>query len=165
VAEKPDAEYDKAEFVIDTSGLLDGAQRWYPMENFPGLWEKLDGLIADGSMISVSEVYKELERQEGDPIHLWCKARKKMFKPLTLKVQEATGTVLAAHRNLVHERRERSRADPFVIGLAIASETIVITGERPSASIAKPRIPDVCKAMGVGCISLPDLIRRRGWKF
>ena len=41
----------------------------------------------------------------------------------------------------------------------------VITGETPSGSLKRPKIPDVCLAIGVEPIGLLDLIRREGWVF
>jgi len=56
-------------------------------------------------------------------------------------------------------------ADPFVIALAKVEDLIVVTGERATNNLAKPKIPDVCNDMGIECINILDLMRREGWQF
>ena len=41
----------------------------------------------------------------------------------------------------------------------------VVTGEKPTGNIAKPRIPDVCDALGVHCLTLMEYIEAQGWTF
>jgi hypothetical protein len=79
------------------------------------------------------------------------------------RIQERVSVILEQHERLV--RHNRSGADPFVIGLAMVEGCTVVTGERPSGSLAKPRIPDVCDALEVSCIDLLGLFRQRGWRF
>ena len=49
-------------YCIDTSALMDAWVRWYPLENFPSLWENLDILTNSGQLISSEEVYRKLEK-------------------------------------------------------------------------------------------------------
>jgi len=53
-------------------------------------------------------------------------------------------------------------ADPYVIALAQVRELTVVTAEKQKPS--KPRIPDVCKTLGVPCIALVEMFRREGWR-
>lgn len=53
-------------------------------------------------------------------------------------------------------------ADPFVIALAQERGLTVVTAEKSKPT--KPRIPDVCKALGVPCITLVELFRRESWR-
>lgn len=78
--------------------------------------------------------------------------------PLTREVQEATSRVLAVHPKLISLGSNKSSADPFVVALAIAQEGTVITQEMPSGKLHKPRIPDVCIAMGVPWLTLPQFV-------
>ena len=57
----------------------------------------------------------------------------------------------------------RNGADPFVIGLAIARGGSVVTQETPR-TIIKPRIPDVCEALEVPCMTLPEFVDSQGWQ-
>jgi hypothetical protein len=40
-----------------------------------------------------------------------------------------------------------------------------VTGESASGKINKPRIPDVCDALGIEVLSLLGVFRREGWTF
>jgi hypothetical protein len=56
-------------------------------------------------------------------------------------------------------------ADPFVIGLAIANKSAVVTEETLSGNLMKPRIPDVCNSLGVRCTNLAGFLREQAWQF
>ena len=40
-----------------------------------------------------------------------------------------------------------------------------MTEETMSGSLQKPRIPDVCRAMGMTCVNLVGFIEQQGWTF
>jgi hypothetical protein len=115
-------------YCVDTSGWLDGWQRYYPPDVFPSLWAKLDELIAAGEIVSSDEVYVELARK-ADDLHDWVKARKQMLVPLSERVQQLAVELLSEYPRLVDTLRGRSKADPFVIATAIDMNAVVVTGE------------------------------------
>jgi hypothetical protein len=39
----------------------------------------------------------------------------------------------------------------------------IVTDEKPTGSLDRPNIPDVCSAMGMNCIGLLDVIRAEKW--
>jgi len=51
-------------YCVDTSALIDGLERYYPEENFPGLWTKVDSLIKDGRFLISEEVWEELRQKD-----------------------------------------------------------------------------------------------------
>lgn len=59
----------------------------------------------------------------------------------------------------------RNEADPFVIALAIARDGVVMTEETLSGSLDKPRIPNVCAALDIRCLSLVEFVREQNWTF
>jgi len=151
-------------YSIDTSGILDG-RRFYPPDVFPTVWTKFENLIASGHARATDEVLRELKKKEGDEVYKWCLGMNDFFLPLDGEIQAAVSDVLAAHPNLVQSGGKRSAADPFVIAVARAHKCAVVTGESRSGKLDKPRIPDVCDALGVKCYSFLELIRREGWTF
>lgn len=151
-------------YSIDTSAILDGWVRYYPPEQFPGLWSRLEDLIRDGDLRASEEVLRELQKRD-DAVHAWADEQDGLFVPIDDSVQDAVSEILADHPKLIDTRTNRSAADPFVIALAKTSSCTVITGEGPSGSQKRPHIPDVCKAIGVPWIRLVDLIRIEGWSF
>ena len=80
------------------------------------------------------------------------------------EIQGVVAEILAAHQRLVDERRNRSKGDPFVVALATRKGFAVVTGEKASGNLQKPKIPDVCGALNSKCIGLLDLFREQGWQ-
>jgi hypothetical protein len=65
----------------------------------------------------------------------------------------------------VDSEKERSRADPFVIALALVKKCPVVTGEKSNGTPNRPKIPIVCDHFGVRYLNLLQLIREKHWKF
>ena len=151
-------------FCMDTSAWLDGWARDYPPDVFPSLWEKIDELIANGTICSTEEVYIELKKKD-DSLIEWMKTRKQVFTPIEDEIQDIVVELLTEHPRLVDTHRNRSQADPFVIATAEYLEATVVTGETPRGKLDKPRIPDVCQHRGTDCISFLEMLRMVGWRF
>lgn len=124
----------------------------------------MEELIRSGDLRASEEVMYELEKKD-DEAYAWAKAQDGFFVPMDDEIQDAVSTILADHPRLLDTRRGRSGADPFVIALAKTRGCAVVTGERPSGSLKRPKIPDVCNAIDVEPMSLLDLIRRERWVF
>ena len=150
-------------YSLDTSALLNAWQRNYPPDLFPTLWDNLDRLISNRLVIASEEVLVELEKKD-DEVHGWAKQRPTMFVPLDGQVQQLVRNILRDYPRLIDNRTNRSGADPFVIALAVTERCTVLTGERPSGNLTRPKIPDVCAAMDVRCIGMVDLIREQNWR-
>jgi len=148
-------------YSIDTSAILEGWTRLYPPDVAPGLWEKLEELVAAGELIATEEVLVELKKKEDDAAYKWAQRQRAMFKPIDANIQQAVAIILKNHTRLIEANRNRSSADPFVIGLAQVESCKVVTAERPSGSLNKPKIPDVCSALKVPWISLMELCREQ----
>ena len=151
-------------YSVDTSGWLDGWQRYYPRDVFPTLWSRMDGRIATGEVISSEEVYLELKRKDDD-LHDWIQDRKQMLVPLDEAIQLRAMALLQEFPRLVDTLRGRSQADPFVIATAMERGAVVVTGEPLTGKLDKPRIPDVCQAKQIRCITFLQMIRELKLKF
>jgi hypothetical protein len=151
-------------YCVDTSSLVEAWVRSYPPDVFPSVWEKLGEAMMSGELIATIEVLRELQRKE-DELYKWLNKRKKMFVPIDLEIQREVQQVLSTHKTLIDSRRNRSGADPFVIALAKIEGATVVTEETKSNSSARPRIPDVCDAMGLRWLNLLAFIREQKWKF
>lgn len=151
-------------YCIDTSAIIEPWVRLYPPDLFPSLWENLERLVDDGSLIAPEEVFHELNKKEDD-IFQWARERSKMFVPLSTEVQLAVKEILAEFPKLVDTMSGRSRADPFVIALAKVSGRTVLTYEKHSGTDQRPRIPNVCAHFGIRCMGIVQLIREQGWNF
>lgn len=152
-------------YCLDTSSLLDASVRYYPIDIFPTLWSKLDIIVENGELIAPDEVLHELEKKD-DEIYAWAKQRQKLFYPLNDQLQIVVkDEILATFPKLVDSKKNRSQADPFVVGLARITGRTVVTGERNAGNAQNPKIPDVCEFFGIRCINFLQFIREKGWNF
>jgi len=149
-------------YSIDSSGILD-LFRYYPPDVFPTIWTQMDSAVSRGIVFAIDEVYRELEKKD-DAAFQWLKARRAMIVALDTEIQRLVAGILAAHPRLVDTRKNRSSGDPFVIGLAQSRGLSVVTGERASGVIAKPKIPDVREALKITCMDVLSMFRNEGWK-
>ena len=150
-------------FCVDTSGWLDGWRRNYPPDVFKSLWVKIEALVDEGEIIASEEVYMELAKKDDD-LHEWIQARKSMLVRPEVRIQERVAELLSKYPRLVATLKGRSQADPFVIATAIEHRAVVVTGESMGTA-ERPRIPFVCQAEGIRCISFLDMIRELGLTF
>jgi hypothetical protein len=151
-------------YSFDTSSLLNGRRDLLPPDTFVTLWMNIESMIATEEIRCVDEVLNELAKRE-DVVHEWAKSQSELFLPLTADVQQAAREVLQAHPKLVGAGGGRNTADPFVIALARVHGGVVITEETLSGNINKPRIPDVCNAMGVPWLNLVRFVQQQAWTF
>jgi hypothetical protein len=151
-------------YCIDTRAWLDGWARDYPPDVFPSLWRKLEELVASGVLKCSEEVYVELEKKD-DGLHRWLKTNKQVVVQIDEQIQSVVVELLSSYSRLVDTHRNRSQADPFVIATAECMKAIFVTGEKPRGKMDTPKIPDVCEARDLRCITFLEMLRELGWKF
>jgi hypothetical protein len=149
-------------YCIDTSSLIAAWQERYPIENFPSFWGKMEDLVVQQRLVAPVEVLNEIQKRSDD-LHAWLKARSGMFRELEDAIQIEAAKILAQFPRLVGQKKLRTSADPFVIALARVETLQIITDEKPTGSLDRPNIPDVCTAMGMTAIGLLDVIRAEKW--
>jgi hypothetical protein len=69
---------------------------------------------------------------------------------------------------------QKNMAYPFVLALALKAhnifpdvkekETIVITHEKPTGNLAKRKLPDICRNLGLRPCRIIDLFKKEKWK-
>ncbi len=152
-------------YSVDSSAIIDGLERYYPEQQFPALWVRVDELIAAGRFVISDEVHDELQRKD-EVARRWCETRKDaIVVPTDGEVVTAVRGILRDHPLLVKAMKGRSRADPFVIAVASVKDGTVVTGEGNDGTATRPKIPSVCGEMKIDCCRFLDLIRREGWSF
>jgi len=153
----------KPKYVFDSGSLID--LKNYPNDVFTSLWDNFSQMIADGEIISSSEVLRELQDYDDD-IGKWAKTEKKIFVKPSIDEQLEVKEILAKYPNLVKESYILSGqpyADPFVIAQAKIYGAVLIHQEKFKPNAHK--IPNVCKKLGVKEMSLFEFFREVGWKF
>ena len=149
-----------AQYGIDTCSLT-ALRRVYPNDVFPGVWAKVSMLAHVDILTAIELVLTELE-VEDDEIWQWARTNASMFCPLDEPIQLKASKILSTHPNLIDLKRRKSAADPFIVAHAIVHSCVVVTEEKPSGGPHRSKIPDVCKAYGIGCIPLIEMLRREG---
>lgn len=154
-------------YVIDTSSLM--ALRDYYPKRFPTFWSRFDQRVQDGTIISVQEVYRELQGRNVPQWLLdWAQANRGIFlKPYELEMQFVQQIFQVPHfQNLISQKQRYSAvpvADPFLIASAHVKEGYVVTQEAKPPNGAK--IPNVCNYFSVGCIDLEGFLDHMNWTF
>jgi len=152
-------------YSIDSSALIHAWRRAYPPKNFPPFWRRLEELISTDRLFSSVEVLRELKKKD-DELHGWCKTHSEVFLSIDDELQDHVIEIMGTYPRLVDTAKGRSAADPFVIGLARMNdpEWTVLSEENPGR-LNSPKIPDVCKAEGIRCLRLVELIQEENWVF
>ncbi len=150
-------------YVVDTCSFTT-MHKTYPRDVFPGVWDKVIELIEAERLISVDEVLHEITRQD-DQLAKWAKTRKGIFVPLTDDVQDAAKEVVNRFVKILDFKKNKSGADPFVIGLAMIRQgAVVVTEEKYSGGPDKHKIPDICGVLGISHMNFLAMIRTEGLK-
>jgi hypothetical protein len=151
-------------YSFDTSSFLNGRRDLLPPAVFVSLWSNIEEMITAGEVRSVEVVRDELSRRD-DEVKAWATSQSDLFVGLSTEIQEATSEILRDHSRLMGAGRGRNAADPFVIAYGRVIGGIVVTEETPRGRMDNPRIPDVCEALGVPCLSLVGFVQAQGWTF
>lgn len=155
-------------YSIDASAILDAWVRHYPIDTFPSFWERFADLGRENIAIASELIGRELGKKDDGCLDWFHNnGLQDFFVDIDDNVQEHVVVMMQnpSHQRLVDDRKGMSGADPFVIGLAQAQNLVVVTGEKPTNSTKRPKIPDVCRDLGITCISVLELMRKEGWQF
>ncbi|HHD16177.1 MAG TPA: DUF4411 family protein [Euryarchaeota archaeon] len=158
-------------YIIDSSSLIDLNKR-NPMDVYPGVWRKMEGLIIKHRLFAPKEVLNEIMEYD-DVLAEWGKNNKNMFVEPTEDQIEIVREILEKFPSII-KINKRNCADPWVIALAIEMNRstqqtlieirrIVVTEEKLRGN--KVRIPFVCSYFTVEVIDIIGMFRTEGWKF
>lgn len=154
-------------YVFDTSSCR-VLRNYYP-DRFPTFWENFQDAIKSGHIVSVREVYNELEQQLQDHwLWDWVKKNRELFLTPTAEETAFVAEIFAVphFRMLVGETQRlkgQPVADPFVIACAKIRGGTVVTEELKKEHAAK--IPNVCEHFQVPCTSMEGFLLQNNWRF
>ncbi len=154
-------------YVFDTNSLR-VLGNYYP-DRFPSFWRHFETLIEDGTIVSVREVYNELERQMSETwLWEWARAHRGMFLIPGPDETRFIGEIFQVpHFRAIVGETQRLRghpvADPFIVACAKVRGGCVVTEEanRPNAA----KVPNVCEHFGVSCTNVEGFMARNDWRF
>lgn len=153
-------------YVFDSGPFILMFKYYYP-ERFPTLWELFDALIKSDDIVSVKEVYRELEGQD-DGLSEWVAKNKSIFgAPGVDELAFVAEIFKVKHFQTLIRKQSvllgKPAADPFVIAKAKIIGGCVVTEEKEKPNSAK--LPNVCVHFGVPCMSLEEFMVEENWKF
>jgi hypothetical protein len=154
-------------YVFDNSPLSVLFRNYY-RGRFPTLWDRFDGLIADGQIVSTREVYREAEDSSLENLRNWAADQQAIFHmPTAAEGAFVAGIYAIPHFQQNIEQKKLLKggrnADPFVIAKAATETRSVVTMEQFKENGAK--IPNICGRFGIECLSLEQFMEREGWQF
>ena len=153
-------------YSFDTSALIDGIERFYPIDNFPALWEKIDALIVEGRLWISQEAWDEAVIADA-ALKDWCTDsaanRTSCIHPTDAAVAAVAGAIVAAFPNWIKQGRKNG-ADPFVIAVGEVTSGMVISGET-NGGPGKPKIPYVCGQRNIPHGRFVDVVVAENWRF
>ena len=150
-------------YVFDSNVFMD-LQRRQPLDLYPSVWEKISDLMEKGIIISSHEVYEEIQAGN-DELAEWAKARENSFFPSEESIQLIVREILVDYRAMVEGGKKKNVADPFVIAVAKAQKCKVVTSESPAGGQQPPKIPNVCLALSIECLSFVEFQREMKFAF
>jgi len=154
-------------YIFDTSSLI-VTGHYFP-ERFPSFWKKFDAFVSNGNIVSVREVFNELNAQGVRPhLYDWIKSHQdKFFTPTAEETSFVNQIFVIPHfQNLVGTKERlqgRPVADPFVIAAARIKQGCAITEEVFKDNAAK--IPNICQHFGIDYTNLEGFMKREEWQF
>lgn len=154
-------------YYIDTNcfRVLEG---YFPTV-FVNFWQRFDEAVATGTIVSIKEVRKELERGNPSPhIDDWVSKNPEFFRDLDSDELQFVATIFQNRhfQGMVGQRQIIAGtpvADPFLVAAAKITEGCVVTEESHKPNSAK--IPTVCLHFGIPCMKISDMLSQLSWKF
>jgi hypothetical protein len=151
-------------YCIDTSSILLWFVEIYPPTILPGLVARMEQLVDAGRLRSPKAEFSEI--RPGDDCHAWARAQTALFLDEPVAVQRIVRQLMATHYDPARPTKGISGADPFVIAMAKhgGPHWTVVADEHPG-SAQNRKIPFVCNAEGVRCLTFQQMMLAEGWQF
>ncbi len=154
-------------YSLDASSLIAAYRSLYPMDNFRALWQEFEKLIRSDRLKMSEFAFEETMRDK--VLDEWC-CEKSLKSYFELKIddsdQKTVRSILSKYPEMLNIKKGTSGADPWVIALAMRFQNVVVvTEEKLTGNLQYPRIPDVCKASNIECVTVSGIVRKENWIF
>lgn len=159
-------------YLVDTNFLVQ-AERYYPQDIFPSFWERLRENIEDGTIALHVTVLEEVYKNEDDladwmksvpkftPVEISEKAFNKYLELCAWAKDPRQGYSQAA----IATFEDNHHADAWICAECAVSGFVLVTNERRSNTPNNVKIPNVCDAFQIECMSVFDFMRLKNFKF
>ena len=154
-------------YSLDTSFFMDWQARYYPVDVFRSLDERIEALVDAERGLAVALVREEIDAVGTPELRAWAKKHRRMFVAMSSEIQKAGAAIEARYPDLLDPKSPYQSADAYVIAPAQIEGGIVVSQETSASEKRKPPknhyVPDVCRELGVHCVNLLGLMRRERW--
>ena len=155
-------------YVFDTSSFI--VLSHYYKEQFPSLWKQISIQIRSNKIISVKEVFNEIDSYGPETdLKRWARDNKKIFQPMSKEESHTISDIFKEYPKFQKMVGQKSRlqgkpvADPFIVAKAIHIQGTVVSEETVQKNGIK--IPNLCKVKNVPCLKLKDFMKNENWSF
>ena len=150
-------------YVIDTNALRTFF-RFYYRQVTPELYDNLDKMIKNSELISVKEVYNEMERQHQRDSDILKELKNIKHIFLEPTNEEEINIVQDIYKNINFRNNIKEKnilngrpvADAFLVAKAKIENAVLITSEKFSPNAAK--IPNMCEKYDVKYINYEQFL-------
>jgi hypothetical protein len=156
------------DFVLDTSAFINSWNHHYRLPVFQGVWDALGDAMDNGIVSSPSEVFDEISRRTGDPLHQWCVPHQRSFVPPDASWMAHIG-VIQAHAPHWFTGTGDHAADPFVVAMSMELQVPVVTyeglafsGDAARVGTQRRAMPHVCSLVQVQVATMFDVLNHLG---
>ena len=156
-------------YLLDSDVFIQAKNLHYGFDFCPAFWEWLVFQNRAARVFSIEKVGDEIQAG-ADELSDWADDRgTKFFLP-------PDGTVLPALASVSQWAAGQSFdpaavntflqvADYYLVAHALAHGHVVVTHEKPAASVKKIKVPTVCIALGVKCMTPYEMLRLERARF
>jgi predicted nucleic acid-binding protein len=157
-------------YLLDTNVFMEAKNRYYGLDFCPAFWEWLIHKNNEKVVFSIEKVGDEI-RAGDDELADWAADRSKQF---FLKADAKLLSTLPIVSEWVSSNRRYTSAaantflisaDYYLVAHALAHGHSVVTHEKPSASIHKVKIPEVCIGLNVKFVNPFEILRHERARF
>jgi len=157
-------------YLLDADTLIRSANTFYQIDRVPQFWSWLLERGADGAIKIPVEQYEEIVAGN-DTLVDWLKDDEN--KDALVLDEEAVPAIVAkvtldGYGELDESGLEAVGRDPFLISYAYQEKknrsVVTFENSSPGRRGKNRKIPDVCSALGVKCVTLFDMIENLDFK-
>lgn len=157
-------------FLLDANVFIDAHRDYYPLDRVPEYWAWLAYNAAERAIKVPQPIWEELKPHDED-LKTWFKAHEDDFILNPDHSDVLVPDVMDKYApDLTDAEVEQIGNDPFLIAAALYYEATVVSkeGSKPSAKRANRRVPDICRDLGMPCITdhrlIVELDFRTSWR-
>jgi hypothetical protein len=158
--------------LLDANVFIEAKNRYYGFDLVPAFWTWLEERADAGEIASTDMIYDEL-KGGGDDLANWVKDRRDLIFHVPSSSEAVAnavgqlGTWVQSESYKPHVLADfMDSADPFLVGAALETRSILVTQETPAgASRKKVKIPDACRRLGVQSENTFEMMRALGARF